>query len=97
MLNRLARAAHQLDEWLHQNAGRAYVAILGWGLVASIIGSLRLLGHALSTGGTGLSPLIVLVFQTALLINQLAQWHDLQERRRRRKEAALRAASQIRK
>jgi hypothetical protein len=87
MLKHLARAAAELDEWLHQHVGRAYVAILGWGLVVSIIGSLGVLGHALASGGTGLSPLAILVFQSALLVNQLAQWHDLQERRRRRKEA----------
>jgi hypothetical protein len=85
MFQRLSRAAHELDEWLHQHAGRAYIAILGWGLVLSMIGSLTSLRHALVAGRAGLSPLLVLVFQTALLINQLAQWHDLHERRRRRK------------
>jgi hypothetical protein len=86
MLNRLARSAHELDEWLHQNVGRAYVAILGWGLVASMIGSVTVLGHALSGGRSGLTPALTLVFQAALLVNQLAQWNDLAERRRRRKE-----------
>jgi hypothetical protein len=89
MLKRLAKSAYELDEWLHQNVGRAYVAILGWGLVASIIGSLTVLSHALSSGRGGLTPLLTLVFQSALLVNQLAQWHELRERRRRRKEAVL--------
>jgi hypothetical protein len=88
MLKRLAQSAHELDEWLHQNVGRAYVAILAWGLVASILASLKVLGHALSGGKSGITPALVLVFQSALLVNQLAQWHDLRERRRRRKEVA---------
>jgi hypothetical protein len=89
MIRNLASSAHELDEWLHQHVGRAYVAILGWGLVASIVGSLTVLGHALSNGGSGLSPLLVLVFQSALLVNQLAQWHELRERRRQRKNSGL--------
>jgi hypothetical protein len=83
MLSRLASSAHQLDAWLHHNVGRAYVAILGWGLVLSILASIAKLGNALSSFG-----LITLVFQAALLVNQLAQWHELRERRRRYKDAA---------
>ena len=89
MLKRLAENAHELDEWLHQNVGRAYIAILGWGLVASMLASLKVLGNALSGGKSGIIPALVLVFQSALLVNQLAQWHDLRERRRRHKQAAL--------
>jgi hypothetical protein len=94
MLSRLARAAHEYDEWLHQHVGRAYVAVLGWGLVASILGSLSVLGHALSKGRSSLPTLFILVFQTALLINQLAQWHELKQRRRRPKETGLTQAPQ---
>jgi hypothetical protein len=78
MFSRLASRAHELDEWLHQNVGRAYVAILGWGLVLSILASIAKLGNALSSFGV-----ITLVFQAALLVNQLAQWHELRERRRK--------------
>ncbi len=88
MLDRIARTAHEADQWLHQNAGRTYAAILGWGLVLSILGSLGILLHALSQGKDGLTILVVLVIQAALLVNQLAQWHEWQERRRRRKDAA---------
>ncbi|HTZ69904.1 MAG TPA: hypothetical protein VMB71_04560 [Acetobacteraceae bacterium] len=80
MLSRLALSAHEFDAWLHENAGRLYIAILSWGLVFSIIGSLGKLGNAAS-GHSGLTALLVLVFQAALLINQLAQWHELRERR----------------
>jgi hypothetical protein len=82
MLSRLARKAHELDDWLHQNVGRAYVAILGWGLVLSIIGSIATLGRALTSFG-----FITLIFQAALLVNQLAQWHELRTRRRRHRDA----------
>ena len=84
MIRRLARRAHELDDWLHQNFGRAYNAILGWGLVLSILASISTLGRALSSFG-----IITLVFQGALLVNQLAQWHELRERRQRYKDAGF--------
>jgi hypothetical protein len=85
MLDRIGQAAHELDEWLHRHAGRSYVAILGWGLVLSILASLSVLRHALLSGGSGLTPIAALIFQGALLVNQLSQWHELKARRRRRK------------
>ena len=85
MLKRLVLSAHELDEWLHQHVGRAYIAILAWSLVISMMASLRVLGHALSGGKSGVTPALTLVVQSALLVNQLAQWHDLRERRRRRR------------
>jgi hypothetical protein len=39
-----------------------------------------------------LGTIAVLVFQSALLVNQLAQWHELRERRQRAKAADGRAA-----
>ena len=89
MIGRLARAAHEWDAWLHENAGRTYIGILTWGLVVSIIGSLGVLGRALSGGEGGLAVIVVLVFQSALLVNQLAQWHELRQRRHLRRDAGL--------
>jgi hypothetical protein len=83
MLKRIVQAAFELDGWLHEHVGRAYVAILGWGLVLSIIGSLGVLEKTLSSGKSSVTTLVVLVFQSALLVNQLAQWHELKSRRRR--------------
>ena len=97
MLKNLASSAHELDEWLHQHVGRAYVAILTWGLVASMIGSATTLGHELSAGEGGLTPLVVLVFQAGLLVNQLAQWHELRERRRQRRGTTTAAVELTRK
>jgi hypothetical protein len=88
MLDRISQTAQDLDEWLHQHWGRSYVAILGWGLVLSILGSLSVLRHAVLAGGSGLPPIVVLVFQAALLVNQLAQWHQLKARRLARKAGA---------
>jgi hypothetical protein len=85
MFGRLIRRAHRLDEWLHQNFGRPYSIILMIGLVISIADSLDRLGRAVSgLGGGEVKLMMELVFQGALLVNQLAQWHDLHERRRRR-------------
>jgi hypothetical protein len=75
----LSRRAYELDIWLHENIGRPYIAILGWGLALSILDSLRVLFHTLAASADGLGGmiklLVVLAFQAGLLINQLAQWH----------------------
>ena len=88
MLAKLSRRAYELDIWLHQNVGRPYIVILSWGLVLSILDSLRALGHTLAASVDGLGDLIklslVLAFQAGLLVNQLAQWH---ERRKGRQQA----------
>jgi hypothetical protein len=89
MIKKLAESAHELDQWLHIHAGRTYVAILTWGLVLSIISSISAIGRAFSRGSFGLTPLFILVIQAGLLVNQLAQWHDLRQRRRNRKPAAI--------
>ena len=89
MIKRLAEGAHELDQWLHVHAGRTYVAILTWGLVLSILNSVSVIGRAFESGSIGLTPLFILVIQAGLLVNQLAQWHDLRQRRRHRKTAAI--------
>ena len=89
MLKTLTERAHELDQWLHIHAGRSYMAILTWGLVLSIINSVSVVGGAFSRGHVGLTPLFVLVVQSGLLVNQLAQWHELRQRRRNRKTAAI--------
>jgi hypothetical protein len=88
MLNRLAREAHSLDDWLRDHVP-LYGVILTWGLVVAILGSLRSLGRALgdASDGGGLGDTVTLVFQAALLVSQLAQWHEHREDRRRRREA----------
>ena len=84
MLANISRRAHELDIWLHENVGRPYIAILGWGLVISIIDSLGSLGHTLGAQADGLFGLVklllILAFQAGLLVNQLAQWHQHRER-----------------
>ena len=79
VLTNLSRRAYELDIWLHENIGRPYILIQGWGLALSILESLRVLFHTLAASADGLGGmiklLVVLAFQAGLLINQLAQWH----------------------
>jgi hypothetical protein len=79
VLTTLSRKAYELDIWLHENIGRPYILILGWGLALSILDSLGVLLHTLAAPAEGLGGmiklLVVLAFQAGLLINQLAQWH----------------------
>ena len=89
MLAKISLRAHELDIWLHENVGRPYIAILGWGLVFTIIESLRSLGHTLSENASGLFStiklLLILAFQAGLLVNQLAQWHEHRQRHARKR------------
>lgn len=89
MLANLSRRAYELDIWLHENVGRPYIAILSVGLAISILDSVRSLGDTLSGSvhdlGDIIGLLLVLAFQSGLLVNQMAQWHERRTRRRREK------------
>ena len=89
MLAKLSLRAHELDIWLHENVGRPYIAILGWGLVFSIFESLRALSHTLAENASGVFSLVklllILAFQGGLLVNQLAQWHQHRQRHSRKR------------
>jgi hypothetical protein len=90
MLTTLTRYAHWLDLWLHRHIGRPYESILAIGLGLSIVASITTLGQILGHGGAILQGGVlktvgIAVFQTALLINQLAQLDEHRARRRRRR------------
>lgn len=90
MLSKLFRGAAWLDAWLHQHVGRLYTGILGFGLVAAISEGIARLAQSFSASGGKVDVVkivLVLALQSALLINQLAQWSELSERRRARKAA----------
>jgi hypothetical protein len=90
MLSNLFRGASWLDAWLHEHVGRLYTGILGWGLVAAISEGIARLVQSFNASGGKVDVVrivLVLALQSALLINQLAQWSELQERRRARKAA----------
>lgn len=93
MLSRLTRYAHWLDLWLHKHIGRPYEFILSIGLGLSIVASATTLGQIVATGGGALQGDLVktigiVIFQVALLINQLAQLDERRARRRRRRMRA---------
>ncbi|HEY5071457.1 MAG TPA: hypothetical protein VII63_05435 [Caulobacteraceae bacterium] len=89
MIGLITRGADRLDAWLHLHLGRTYTVILGAGLVFGIIASLRGLGQAMGSGTSVVRIVATVVFQLALLVNQLAQFHHYrQERRARRKGEA---------
>jgi hypothetical protein len=71
----------------------AYEGILSIGLGLSIVASVTSLSHIIATGGASLQGDLVktagtVVFQAALLINQLAQLDEHRARRRRRRMRA---------
>jgi hypothetical protein len=90
MLTSLFRGASWLDAWLHQHVGRLYSGILTWGLVITISGGVASLAKSFTLDG-GRIDLVKIVLtvalQAALLVNQLAQWSELRQRRQARKAA----------
>jgi len=72
---------------MREHLGRSYTAILGAGLVLSIISTLHGLGQAIGSSTSVLKIFAVVLFQLALLINQLGQFHDYRQERRLRREA----------
>jgi hypothetical protein len=90
MLTALTRYAHWLDLWLHRHFGRPYESLLSIGLLLSISASISSLGQIIGYGGADLQGDVVktvgvVIFQAALLINQLAQLDEHRARRRRRR------------
>jgi hypothetical protein len=90
MLRFATRYAHWLDVWLRRRFGRPYTTILAIGIVLSISASIDSLAGVIATGAKALQGDIlktagVVVFQIALLINQLAQLDEHRQRRRRQR------------
>src|SRR5580698_444373 len=93
MLTALTRYAHWLDLWLHKHFGRPYESLLSIGLGLSISASVSSLGQIIAHGAEPQGDLFkdvlktagVVIFQAALLINQLAQLDEHRARRRRRR------------
>jgi hypothetical protein len=90
MLTTVTRYAHWLDLWLRKHLGRPYETILAVGLVLSIGASATDLGQIVGAGGVGMKggvvkTVAIVIFQAALLINQLAQLDEHRARRRRRR------------
>jgi len=83
----VARGAYWLDAWMREHLGRPYFAVLGAGLVYGIIASVFSLSHAMQSSASVVKILAMVLFQLALLINQLAQFHGYRQERRSRREA----------
>lgn len=81
MIGGLMRGAHALDAWLKEHVGRPYTLILSVGLVLLMVQSVQELVKTVSEAGKTLTGDVVgfaftVVFQLALLINVMAQWHE---------------------
>lgn len=80
--------AWRLDRWLNRRLGAPYRIVLAIGLAASISASGKALADFFKSTTNVLAIMLIVVFQTALLINQVAQVH--QRRRARVRRRALR-------
>ena len=82
--------AWRLDRWLNRRLGAPYRIILAIGLAASISANWKALADSFRSTTSLLVTLLIVVFQTALLINQVAQVH-LRRRSRMRRRALRRS------
>ena len=87
MIGRLIVGAHWLDAWLQVHLGRPYTVVLAIGLVVGISASIHDLSRSVASSTNILKIVGMVLFQLALLINQLAQLHEHRERRRARRNA----------
>ena len=85
MIHTITRIAHSIDAWLRDRVGRPYTVILAIGLVYGIIASVKSLVHEAETRFDAFKLVVAVLFQLALLINQLAQFHDYRQARLARK------------
>ena len=79
--------AWRLDRWMQRQFGTPYRVVLSVGLVASISASWEALANSIHSTTHIAVTIGTVLFQTALLINQLAQMH--QRRRARVRRQAL--------
>ena len=93
MIRELTRLAHRLDAWLREHLGRPYTVILAIGLVYGIIASMKALIHEAESRFDVFKLVTAVVFQLALLINQLAQFHEYRQEREARKARRTRRSS----
>jgi hypothetical protein len=91
MIREIAEGAYRLDHWLKLRIGRLYTTVLSIGLVGGIIASARTLFHTVGSPQNLAALAVTVVFQVALLINQLGQLHEYREAIRARREARRRA------
>ena len=79
--------AWRLDRWMQRQFGTPYRVVLSIGLVASISATWEALAKSIHSTTNIAVTIATVLFQTALLINQLAQMH--QRRRARVRRQAL--------
>jgi len=79
--------AYLVDQFLRDHLGRPYRLILAAGLVVSIVGALNNLEKAFGSAQNVAEGVVIVIFQAALLLNQLAQVHEWRRERRARRKA----------
>jgi hypothetical protein len=87
VIREIVKGAHALDHWLKLRVGRIYTGLLVIGLVGGIIASVNGLSQAVHSERGLAATAGIVVFQLALLINQLAQFHEYREAVRIRRES----------
>lgn len=97
MIATILKLSSTLDAWLREHIGRPYLAALWIGLVLGIIGAFDELAKDFSRHDNVVKLSLFIAFQAALLVNQLAQFHDYREERMRRREAQQEAKTSRRR
>jgi hypothetical protein len=87
MIHEIMRLAHRADAWLRSRVGRPYTVVLAIGLAYGIAASVRTLIHDAESRLDVFKLVVAVLFQMALLINQLAQFHEYRQAREARKAA----------
>jgi hypothetical protein len=76
MVQELLRPAYRLDQWLTAKLGQPYRALLGIGLLIEIVQRLREFPELLHSSKGLIGEGLALLLFVALLLNQLAEFHE---------------------
>ncbi len=77
--------AWRIDQFLREHLGRPYRLILAAGLMVGLSESVSTVQKAIGSPTNLIGAAVTVVFQVALLINQLAQLNDWRHEQRQRK------------
>lgn len=91
MIGAIFRAAAFLDRWLQQKLGEPYRTLLGIGLLIEIVQRLREFPELLHSGKGLIGEGLALLLFAALLLNQLAEFHERMVARRERRAGRSRS------
>jgi hypothetical protein len=91
MISAIFATAARLDRWLQDTLGEPYRTVIGIGLLIEIVQRLREFPGLVHSGKSPIGEGLALLLFAALLLNQLAEFHERMVARRERRAGRSRS------